>query len=100
MSKLNLKSYGYATLDGEGPFEVMWEERNNFIKKLLGVQTKFKFTTYGLTKGNWKTSMNYYDADLFNWVDDKGNVINDIRILNKIEEVLTRILLDDIIHGH
>lgn len=100
MSKLNLKSYGYCTNNTQGMFEVSWEEHTSLLKKLFCGQSDLKFMTDALTKDNWKSLVKVYGVDLFRWFDEYGNVIDDTRKLDKIQEVLTLIMMDGIVHTH
>tara|TARA_Y100001956_G_scaffold78324_1_gene89904 strand:+ start:514 stop:795 length:282 start_codon:yes stop_codon:yes gene_type:complete len=82
-----MKSYGYATNNDQGNFEVFWTEKSTIFSKLFKRPTEFHYwtTSKELKHEKYKST----DAGLYyDWFDMDGNKVYDRNVLTKISKAL------------
>lgn len=90
-----MKTSGYTTSNENGVFELTWEDNPSFFKKIFNIKTKHKYVCYDLDKENLFVWCDRYHG--LQWFDDKGNFITCNYTLDKINEVLTELVLKEFV---
>ena len=74
----NIRSYGAATKNLEGMFEIHWEINETWFTKLFNKQTEFRFTC-SYEEGKMYTEKGYHPKE---WFDEEGTLITDVHKLH------------------
>jgi len=84
-----LTQWGYCTKNEKGLFEVSYTI-DSFWRKLLGLKTKFVFTTNS-TELKYSVYLSDNCGLYYEWFDEKGDEVTEVKTLTLISDVINNL---------